>query len=56
MSKATINNLTKEQFLKEFEEQMSKLPPNEQLSKEEFLGTLLMKGILNPVKYFEFIQ
>jgi hypothetical protein len=56
MSKTPINNLTKEQFLKEFEEGMDKISPDKKITKEEFLNTLLMKGILNPEKYFEFIQ
>ena len=56
MSKTPINNLTKKQFLKEFEEGMKKIPADERISRAEFLQTLLMKGLILPEKYFEFIQ
>lgn len=56
MNKTPINNLTKEQFLKEFEEGMKKIPTDERITRAEFLQTLLMKGILLPEKYFEFMQ
>ena len=55
MSKIPINNLTKEQFLKEFNEGMGKIPESDKVDMFSFLHVLLMKGILNPEKYFEFV-
>jgi hypothetical protein len=55
MSKTPINNLTKEQFLKEFNEGMLKQPEPDRVDMFSFLHVLLMKGILNPDKYFEFV-
>lgn len=54
MSKTPINNLTKEQFLKEFNEGMSKIPPERQIDISTFLFVLLQRGELLLNKYLEF--
>jgi hypothetical protein len=56
MNKKLINTLTKEEFDKEFEEGMTKIPEEQKIPKDHFLFVLLQRGILNPQKYFEFLM
>jgi len=51
-----INELTKEEFDKEFNERMPKIPLEQQLTKEVFLQILVMKGILRLDKFIEFLN